>query len=414
MESDGQLRARLSLFDAVNIALGAIIGAGIFVIIGSAAALAGPALILSIIIGALVAGLTGIATAELSRRYPTSGGAYTFAKEALGKRIGFIVGWVWLFTNIAIGATVALGFGSYLAFFFPSVPTQFAAGALIIAICGINLLGAKESSSINNILVAIKVLVLLIFAGVAASSFKIANFTPFMPFGVGGVLAGAATVFFAYSGFARVAVIADEIKDAKKNVASATLISIAVSSVIYLIVAAAAIGAIGYLAISSSQSPLADAMVGLGFGFGATLIGFGALIATATVALGSVLGLSRIAYAMARNHDLPDFLARVNKGGSAPVFGIVLSGVLMLVFAWYVDLTSMAYVSSFSLLLYYMAINLSAIKAFGGWTRIVAALGAISCAVLLGSLPLVSWIAGAGVIFLGMVYLVASRKLFVG
>ncbi len=414
MEGNGQLRATLSLFDAVNIALGAIIGAGIFVIIGSAAALAGPALILSIIIGALVAGLTGIATAELSKVYPKSGGAYTFAKEALDDRAGFIVGWVWLFTNIAIGATVALGFASYLAFFLPSVPVQIGAGALIIAICAINLLGAKESSIVNNVLVAVKILVLLVFAFIAAMSFRIANFTPFMPFGVQGVLAGAATVFFAYSGFARVAVIADEIKDAKRNVPKATLISIAVSSAIYLAVAGAAIGAVGYLAISSSQSPLADAMVGLGFGFGATLIGFGALIATATVALGSILGLSRIAYTMARNNDLPAFLARVEKGNPVPAAAIILSGALMLIFSCFVDLASMAYVSSFSLLLYYLAINLSAIKALRGRTRIVAALGAISCVILLGSLPLVSWLAGAGVIFLGIVYLAAGRKLFAG
>jgi len=412
METGGRLKASLSLFDAVNIALGAMIGAGIFVIIGSAAALAGPGLVLSIIIGALVAGLTGIATAELSRKYPTSGGAYTFAKEVIGDKIGFIVGWVWLFSNIAIGATVALGFGSYLAFFFPSVPAQLAAGALIIAICIVNLIGAKESSIVNNILVAIKIGVLLVFVVMAAFSFKITNFTPFMPFGVQGVLAGAAAVFFAYSGFARVAVIADEIKDPKKNVAKATLISIVLASWIYFIVAAAAIGAVGYLAIASSQSPLADAMVGLGFGYGAGLIGFGALIATATVALGSVLGLSRIAYTMARNRDLPGFLARIDKGGSVPVVAIVLSSLLMLIFAWHVDLASLAYLSSFSLLLYYVAINLSGIKVLSGATRIIALFGALSCGVLLINLPLASWMFGFGVIFLGLIYLAAKETVF--
>src|SRR5512136_2642860 len=114
---------KLSLFDAVNISLGSIIGAGIFVILGAAAAVAGPALVISVLIAAAVSLLTGFSSAALSRLYPRSGGVYVFTREAISDFSGFLVGWVWLFSNIVGGATVAVGFGHYLAYFFPALPT---------------------------------------------------------------------------------------------------------------------------------------------------------------------------------------------------------------------------------------------------------------------------------------------------
>jgi basic amino acid/polyamine antiporter, APA family len=398
-----KLRPTLSLFDAVNIALGAIIGAGIFVILGAAAKVSGPAIFLSIIVAAVVAGLTGIASAELSKRFPKSGGAYTFAKEEISPFAGFLTGWVWLFSNIVAGATVAVGFGYYLAFFFPGVPTSAGAALVIAAVTGINLLGAKESSRVNNLLVAFKILVLLFFIGTAFFFFKSANFEPLAPFGIGGILAGAATIFFAFAGFARVAVIADEIKEPEKNVPTATLVSIVISTLIYIAVAVAAVGVAGYEKLANSGSPLADAMSSEGLPFGASIMAFGALVAITTVAISTVLGLSRLAFTMTGNGELPKFMGSLDKKG-VPRNAVLLSGISMFAFAALSDLPHIAYISSFSLLLYYAAINLSGIRAFKGRTQYVALGGLLSCLVLLISLPALSWLVGVGALLAGAAY----------
>lgn len=240
-----KLRRSLNLFDAVNISLGSIIGAGIFVILGAAAALAGPAVFLSVIVAGIVSLLTGLSSAELSRKFPTSGGAYIFAREALSDFFGFVVGWVWLFSNIVMGATVAVGFGYYLAFFLPSLSIHVGAALAVALAVIVQLLGSKESSRLNNVLVIIKLLILLFFTVSAVFFFEKSNFGPFLPFGIRGVWAGAATIFFAYAGFARVAVIADEIIDPVRTVPRATIISISISTVIYVLVAVAAVGIAG-------------------------------------------------------------------------------------------------------------------------------------------------------------------------
>jgi APA family basic amino acid/polyamine antiporter len=324
-----KLRPALGLFDAVNVALGAIIGAGIFVILGAATAISGPAVFISVIVAGAVAILTGLTSAELSRLYPTSGGAYTFAKESISDFAGFLVGWMWLFSNTVLGATVAVGFGYYLAFFFPGIPQQLAVGLVLALTTIIQLTGAKESSLLNNVLVGIKVLILLFFVGSAVFFFKPSNFEPLLPFGLGGVLAGAATIFFAYSGFARVAVIADEIKDPEKTVPRATILSITISTIIYVLVAAAAVGVAGYEVIGASKSPLASAMESESISFGSELVAGGALIATGTVLLTGILGVSRLAFTMSSNGELPRFLRDVDPRTGAPRNAIMLSGLSM-------------------------------------------------------------------------------------
>ncbi|VVC03009.1 Amino acid permease [Candidatus Bilamarchaeum dharawalense] len=398
-----RLKPVLSLFDAVNVALGSIIGAGIFVIIGAAAGLAGPAVFLSVIVAAIVAILTGLTSAELSKKFPTSGGAYIFAKKALSKSVGFVVGWVWLFSNVVVGATVAVGFAYYLNFFIPSIPTNIGAALAVGLATLFHLMGTKESSRVNNILVVIKIAILLFFFVSAIFFFQQANFEPLLPFGIEGVLAGAATIFFAYSGFARVAVIADEIKNPSKNVPKATILSIIVSTAIYVLVAVAAVGIAGYEMLARSGSPLADAINMEGLGFGADLVGAGALVATGTVILASILGVSRLAYTMANNRELPKFITRLDKK-QVPKNSIIVSGIGMIILALFADLPHIAYISSFSLLLYYAALNLSGLKILKGKTRYAAFLGLISCLVLMLSLPALSWIVGLVVVLLGIVY----------
>ncbi len=313
-EERGQPRAvpagTLTLFDAVNISLGSIIGAGIFVVLGAAAALSGPALVGSVLLAAAVSLLTGLTTASLSRLYPRSGGVYIFTRETISDLAGFLVGWAWLFSNVIGGATVAVGFGHYLSFFFPRLPTAAGIVTVIVLTVLIQLLGAKESSRFNNVLDVVKIAVLLFFAVEAFRHFRAANFHPVLPFGVKGMWAGAAAMFFAYAGFARVAVVADEIKDPRRNVPRATILSILISTAIYFVVALAAVGGAGAPLLARSGSPLADAIRGMGLRFGAGLVGFGGLAATSSVLLASIWGISRLAQVMARAGDLPAFVGR--------------------------------------------------------------------------------------------------------
>ncbi len=395
---------RLTLFDAVNVSLGSIIGAGIFVILGAAAAVAGPALVLSVLIAAFVSLLTGLSTAELSRMYPRSGGVYIFARETLSDFLGFLVGWVWLFSNVVGGATVAVGFGHYLSFFFPKLPAGVGIVAVVVFTVMIHLAGAKESSRFNNVLVVFKIAVLIFFSAAAFLHFQGANFRPFLPFGFRGVWAGAATIFFAYAGFARVAIVADEIEEPRKNVPRATLISIFISTIIYLIVAAAAVGGAGSGLLARSGSPLADALGSMGMAFGARLVALGGLAAAGTVALASVLGISRLAQVMARNGELPAFIGRPGGRSAVPRNAILIGGAAMLALAFAADLPHIAYISSFSLLLYYAALNLSGLKVLKGGMRIVTGLGLLSCLVLMVHLPWRSWVVGAAVVASGAVY----------
>jgi APA family basic amino acid/polyamine antiporter len=394
----------LSLFDAVNISLGSIIGAGIFVILGAAAAVAGPALVVSVLIAAGVSLLTGLSAAELSRMYPRSGGVYVFAHEALSGFWGFLVGWIWLFSNLVAGATVAVGFGHYLAFFIPGLPSGAGAAFVIVAAVSTHLLGAKESSRLNNVLVMFKIAVLLFFSVVAFLHFQAGNFRPLMPFGFRGVWAGAATVFFAYAGFARVAIVADEIEEPRKNVPRATLLSIFISTVIYILVAISAVGGAGFKVLAGSGSPLAAAIGAMGMSFGAKLVAVGGLAAAGTVAKAAGLGLSRLAQVMARDGELPGFVARLDPKTGVPSTAILLGGAGMLALAFLSDLPHIAYISSFSLLLYYAAMNLSGLRVFRGRIRFPTLLGLVSCLVLMVSLPGLSWIVGAAVLALGALY----------
>jgi len=400
------MAGRLSLFDAVNISLGSIIGAGIFVVLGAAAALSGPALVGSVLIAAAVSLLTGLSAAALSRLYPRSGGVYVFTREAISDFAGFVVGWAWLFSNIVGGATVAVGFSYYMSFFVPALPRAVGIVAVVALTVGIQLLGAKESSRFNNVLDVVKVAVLLFFAAAAFSHFQPSHFRPFLPFGVKGLWAGAATIFFAYGGFARVAVIADEIEDPRRNVPRATILSILIATAIYLVVAVAAVGGAGASLLARSGSPLAAAMSGMGFRSGALIVAFGGLAATSTVLLASVWGLSRLAQVMSRDGELPRFVGRSVRrdGGEVPRNAILISGAAMLALSFASDLPHIAYISSFSLLLYYAAMNLSGLKVLKGAQRLVTGLGLLSCLVLMISLPMRSWIAGAAAIAAGVLF----------
>jgi APA family basic amino acid/polyamine antiporter len=399
-----EFKRSLGLFDALAIGIGAIIGAGIFVVTGISAGLAGPALLLSLLIGACISGFTALSFAELAALIPKEGGGYEFAHELISPFAGFISGWLWLVSNLVVGAVVSLGFASYLAIFIPSLPVNATAALACLAITLINYLGARESSLFNDVLVVIKLLILAFFIALGIGAVSLGNFSPFMPNGGYGVMQGAAIIFFAYSGFARVTLISEEVKNPRKTIPLAIILALGISTVIYMLVSFVAVGLVGYHELAVSGSSLAAAAQSESKN-AAILISIGAIVATLSVLLTTLLGLSRISFAMARNHDLPAFFAKLHPKRATPYNTILVFGLVMTIFAAFTDLLRAAAISNFAMLLYYAIANYSALKIEKPvYPRIIPVLGLITSIMLLFFLARDAWIIGGLALLSGIVF----------
>jgi APA family basic amino acid/polyamine antiporter len=241
-----------------------------------------------------------------------------------------------------------------------------------------------------------------------------ANFNPFIPLS-SGVLYGTFFIFFAYGGFARVSVIAEEIKDAKRNVPRALLLSLVISMLIYVLVGLVAVGLVGAPTLAASSSPLSTAMNITGNPFAVQIISLGGLVATASVLLTAILGVSRMAYSMARRRDLPSALTRLHSRYLTPHYAIVSVGVLMAVLVLFVDLTSVVAISTFALVLNYSITNIAAYKLKTGrqrlWFLPLIALG--TCLLLLIFIFLASTEAaliGVAFVIAGSIYYAARKR----
>ncbi len=398
-----ELKKTLSLFDAFAIGTGAIIGAGIFVVTGIAASLAGPALLLSLLIGACIAAFTAISFSELAAFIPKEGGGYEFAHELISPFAGFITGWLWLLSNVVLGVAVSIGFASYLAHFIP-LDVNLIAPLACIAVTLINYLGVRESSLINDILVVIKLLILTFFIALGIGAVKLSNFSPFMPNGATGVMQGAALIFFAYTGFARITIISEEVREPQKTIPQAIILALGISTVMYMLVSFTAVGLVGYGEIAGSGSPLADAAMSESRS-AAVLISIGALVATMSVLLTTLLGLSRISFAMARNNDLPGLFTKLHPKRATPYNTILVFGIGMTVLAAFANIKQAAAVSNFAILLYYAVVNYAALKLEKSiYPRIFPAFGLITCVMLLFFLARDALIIGVFALLAGMLY----------
>jgi len=405
-----ELKKTFGLFDAFNIGIGAIIGAGIFVVTGIGASLAGPALLISLLISAGIAAFTALSFAELSILIPKEGGGYEFAHELISPFAGFITGWLWLFSNVVVGAVVSLGFAHYFALFFP-IPVHITAVIACIIITTINYLGAKELEVVNNALVVFKLFILVCFVVFGISAVNQGNITSsFLPHGSIGILQGAAFMFFAFAGFARITVIGEEVKDPKKTIPRAILLALGVSTIIYLLVSYTAIGLVGYEALANSGSPLADAAHQEG-SIIVLLVSLGALAATFSVLLTTLLGTSRVSFAMARNKDLPRFFNKLHPTRNIPYVAILIFGIIMTLFAAFTDLTSAVAIANFASLFYYAVANYAALKIDKPrYPKIIPIIGLLTCILLLFFLTPAAWIIGCLSIVIGLVYYLAINK----
>ena len=271
-------------------------------------------------------------------------------------------GWIWIFSNIFVGAAVSLGFAHYFVTLFPAVPVKGIAVIICLIFIIINYIGLKESTLLNNILVTLKVLILLFFIAFGLGFFNGSHVTPFAPAGISGILSGAALIFFAYTGFARVTIMAEEVKEPEKTIPRSIYLALAISTILYILVSVIAVGLVGASDLSQSGSPLADAIGVSGSPAAVLLISSGAMIATASVLLTTIMGISRIMFAMARKGDLPAFLKRIHPHFSTPHYAIWITGAFMIAAILLADLALVVAVSTFAMLISYLIANIAALR----------------------------------------------------
>jgi basic amino acid/polyamine antiporter, APA family len=355
-----QLKRSLGLWSATALNVGAIIGGGIFVVTGIVAGYAGSAMIISMAVAAVIALFTALSFTELATWQPVEGSSYEYTRQLVSPFAGFLSGWMWVVSNTFGGAAVSLGFAFYLRAAIPALPANLVAAALCLVFTALNLYGVRQSAWLNNLLVAIKLAVLAFFVVFGLFFFKAANFSPFTPFS-SSVIFGAYFIFFAYGGFARATVVAEEVKDARRNVPKAVLLSLGISTAVYILVGVVAIGLVGAGRLANS-SPLASAMGASGSSLAVQVVSVGGLVATASVLLTAILGVSRMMFSMSRRNDLPKALSRVHERFCTPYISILTVGVAMSLMVLFLDLTSVVAISTFALLFWYIFANLAAFR----------------------------------------------------
>jgi APA family basic amino acid/polyamine antiporter len=405
------LKRSLGLFDATAIGLGAIIGAGVFVVIGPAVEVAGSAALLAIIIAGVVALLNALSSAQLAAAYPESGGTYVYGRKVISHSVGFTAGWVFLIGAIAADSAIVLTFAAYLDFLFPAVPARAIAVTIVAVVTLLNYSGLRYSAGVNNILVVFKVGVLLFFIVVGTFAFSAARLAPFSFNGLE-VLHSAAILFFAYTGYARIATLGEEVRDPSKTIPRAILTALGSSAALYLGTLVVALGLIGARGLASSSAPLARAIGSTGSVIGVYVVSMGALVATFSVFLTDLLGISRMVFAMARSRDLPYWLSGVHARYGTPHRAVLASGLIVALPAAFLPLRSLVEAGSFGLLVYYGITNLAAFMLASEKRRYHRALGALGLLACFSLAALLPWqIIGLEVLIIasGILYFLSAR-----
>ena len=381
---EATLRPQLRLFDAVATGLAAILGAGIFTVIATASGIAGPALLVSLCIAAFVALCNALSSTQLAAVFPRTGGTYEFGRRMMGPWWGYSAGWMFLVANTVGPGVIALAFGGYLHAVWGAVPARLGAILAALAMTGLNAAGTRRSVRVTDVVVVLSVLSLLAVVAIGLPEGRAANFSPFAPGGILGVFQATGLLFFAYTGYSRIATLVEEVHDPRRTIPRATLIALGTATLLYLLVAATAISVLGAPGLSNSTSPLSDAMVAVGSGVGVVVIAAGALLTTFNEGLSDLLGVSRVAFAMARNADLPPGLANLGKSQN-PWRSVLLVGGVAIVVASFAPFGVAVGVSSFGTLLYYTVTNLSALRLADDkrmFPKTIAALGLLGCLAL--------------------------------
>jgi basic amino acid/polyamine antiporter, APA family len=337
------LKKTLGATDLVLLGIGCIIGTGIFVLTGVAAAkYAGPGIMLSFVLSGLACVFAALAYAELAAMVPVAGSAYTYTYVALGELMAFIVGWALICEYTVGSAAVAAGWSGYMVGLLKSVGIELpkmwtavpADGGLVnipavlivLFLTYLLMLGTKESATLNKILVAIKLGVVVLFLFLATPHVNPVNWQPFLPFGFSGVAAGAAIVFFAYIGFDAVATAAEECKNPNRDLPIGIIGSLIVCTILYIAVAAVLTGVVPYTQLANSE-PVAFALRHIGMNMGSAIVALGAICGITTVLLVLMYGQTRVFLAMARDGMIPQSVVKFHPKYGTPHVITIIAGI---------------------------------------------------------------------------------------
>ena len=454
---EDSLKRHLDLTNIVLLGIGAIIGAGIFVLTGTAAALhAGPAISISFVISAFGCLLAGLCYAEFASMLPVSGSAYTYGYATLGEFVAWIIGWDLILEYLFGSATVAVGWSGYVISFLndfgihlPATICQspfaygpdgwyqtgaiinFPAVFIIALMTTLLVIGIKESARFNNIIVIVKVGVILLFVGFGISYIDVENWKPFLPentgkfseFGWTGVLTGAAVVFFAYIGFDAVSTTAQEAVNPQRDLPKGILLSLAICTVLYVAVSLVMTGIVKYTELNV-PAPIAVAIdaTGKGLAWLSPFIKIGAIAGLSSVVMVLLLGQSRVFYSMAHDGLLWKSFAKTHPRYKTPYLTSIVTGLFAALFAGFLPIGLLGELVSIGTLLAFVIVCLGLIvlrkkepdapRAFRTpWVPFVPVLGALICLAQMVALPKDTWIRLIGWMLIGFViYFSYGRK----
>jgi APA family basic amino acid/polyamine antiporter len=421
----GALKRELGLFGATMMGLGAMVGAGVFVSIGTAAGIIGPALVLAIALAAIVATCNALSSAQLAASLPVSGGTYEYGYVHLTPWLGFTAGWMFLCAKTASAATAALGFAGYLLQAVGGntspVLIAFLTTAILTALVAV---GIRQSNRANIIIVSATIFALtfFIFAGTLTVWSK--GSQPWQPLfqprddsnPAAALFHATALMFVAFTGYARIATLGEEVREPRKTIPQAIVITLLSTAILYIGVAAVGISTIGAQQMSaatrSEVAPLVVAVRSFDIPAAPLIISLGAMTAMLGVLLNLLLGLSRMLLAMGRRRDIPHLLASVNSWGS-PVIAVVAVGAAIGALTLIGDVKITWSFSAFTVLIYYAITNLAALrlaKADRLYSPIYAWIGLAACLFLAFWVERDIWLIGLGLIAVGLIWhYLASR-----
>ncbi|MEI4768647.1 amino acid permease [Psychrobacillus sp. FJAT-51614] len=435
-----QLKQTLGAFDLVLLGIGAIVGTGIFILPGTVAAEhSGPAIVFSFIIASIVCALAGLCYSEFSSSVPVTGSAYTYGYIVFGELVAWLVGWALLLEYGLAVAAVATGWSSYLSSllegFNLTIPRAISSSfnpaegtylnvpaiAIIFTIAFLLSLGIKESTKINAIMVFIKVIVILLFIGVGIFYVEPANWQPFMPFGMNGVLGGAALVFFAYLGFDAVSSAAEEVKNPQRNMPIGIIGSLFICTILYVAVSLVLTGIVSYNHLNVSD-PVSFVMQVVNQDWVAGIISLGAVVGMMTVILVMLYGGTRLLYALGRDGLLPKSMSELNKKYKTPVKNTWLFATLVAFCAGVIPLSKLAELVNMGTLIAFTVVSIGVVylrknKSIPSGSfkvpffPVIPILSFLLCLFLITQLSVFTWIACAIWFVFGLIiYFTYGRK----
>lgn len=439
-QSSVHLNKTLGPFDLTMLGVGAVVGGGIFILPGEIASeIAGPGIMISFIIAGIACCLAALCYSEFASKLPVAGSAYTYSYHVFGEGIAWILGWSLLLEYGLAVAAIASGWSSYvkslLAGFHIEIPTAISSSYnkangtyfdlpafLIVIIIGILLsVGIRESTRINNIMVIIKIAVVVLFIVVGAFYVKPDNWTPFLPFGFNGVITGASMVFFAYIGFDAVSTASEEVRNPQRNMPIGIISSLAVCTLLYILLSAVLTGVISYDKLVGVSAPVAFALQAINLNWLAGFLSLGAIVGMTTVILVMSYGGTRLIFAMGRDGLLPKTFAKVNRKNT-PVKNTLIFAFLMGVVAGLVPLNDLAALINIGTLFAFSMVSIGIfflrrnkdLPTSGFKTPlypIVPGLSFVLCVYLMLNLPKLTWISFSIWFVIGLfVYFLYGRK----